>query len=38
MDGSQKYIFNVNGQMATSPIIDSVGGAAVPSISGNYRY
>jgi outer membrane protein assembly factor BamB len=29
---------NIYGQMATSPIIDSVGGAAVPSISGAYRY
>lgn len=37
-DGSQQFVFNINGQMATSPIIDSVGGAAVPSINGNYRY
>lgn len=36
--GAQKFVFNINGQMATSPIIDSIGGAAVPSISGNYRY
>jgi outer membrane protein assembly factor BamB len=37
-DGSQKFVFNVNGQMECSPIIDSVGGAAVPSISGNYKF
>lgn len=29
---------NIHGQMFCSPVIDSVGGAAVPSISGNYRY
>ncbi len=38
MDGSQKFSVNINGQMETSPIIDTVGGAVVPSISGNYRY
>lgn len=39
MDGSQKiFPVNINGQMATSPIIDSLGGAAVPSISGDYKY
>jgi outer membrane protein assembly factor BamB len=39
MDGSQKiFPVNINGQMATSPIIDSIGGAAVPSISGDYKY
>lgn len=29
---------NIYGQMFCSPVIDSVGGGAVPSISGNYRY
>jgi outer membrane protein assembly factor BamB len=37
-DGGQKWVFNINGQMGTSPVLDTVGGAAVPSISGNYRY
>ena len=36
--GGQKFVFNVNGQMVTSPILDTLGGAAVPSISGNYRF
>lgn len=38
-DGSQKiFPVNINGQMVTSPIIDTVGGAYVPSISGDYKY
>lgn len=39
MTGAQKvFPFSVNGQMATSPIIDTLTGIAVPSISGDYKY
>lgn len=37
-DGSQYWVKNIQGTMECSPILDTVGGAVVPSISGNYRY
>jgi outer membrane protein assembly factor BamB len=37
-DGSEIWVKNIYGQMETSAILDTVGGAAVPSISGDYRY
>jgi outer membrane protein assembly factor BamB len=37
--GAQRVTpFRVNGQMATSPVIDAVSTVYVPSISGDYRY
>jgi len=37
-DGGEIWVKNIQGQMEASAIIDTVGGAVVPSISGNYRY
>lgn len=37
-NGKQDWVKNIQGTMECSPILDTVGGAVVPSISGNYRY
>lgn len=37
-DGGEIWAKNIQGQMENSVILDTVGGAAVPSISGTYKY
>jgi outer membrane protein assembly factor BamB len=37
-DGGEQWVRNIQGQMQASAIVDSIGGAAVPSISGDYKY
>lgn len=37
-DGAQIWVRDMQGQMEASAIIDTLGGAAVPSISGDYKY
>lgn len=37
--GAQRvFPYNINGQMATSPVIDAISTVYVPSISGDYKY
>lgn len=37
-DGGEFWVRNLQGQMKASAILDTVGGAIVPSISGDYQY
>lgn len=37
-DGGEFWVRNLQGQMKASAILDTVGGAIVPSISGDYKY
>lgn len=37
-DGGEFWVSNLQGQMKASSILDTVGGAIVPSISGDYKY
>lgn len=37
-DGGEHWVRNIQGQMEASAIVDTIGGAIVPSISGDYPY